>query len=184
MNDLPSGSAGVPRAFRLALAAVVLVGCGYRFAASGGTLPEGVRALYVPLFANSTPEPGTEAYFTEALRAELARAGQEGGAAADAAVRGELVELFTGPAIVAPAGRVSYRLRATVRLHVVREGKTIKELKLVGSEDYLSSSASDTTAQAMAILEMEANRRLALRRLAQTLMRQAYEGLTANWYKE
>src|SRR3990172_6422254 len=64
--------------------AVLLGACGYRFTAGGGELPGKARTLFVPLFSNQTAEPEVDAFFTSALRQELARAGRAGGDASDA----------------------------------------------------------------------------------------------------
>src|SRR4051794_25467322 len=47
---------------RLCAAALlpVLLSCGYRFTAAGAPLPEGIREVQVPVFANHTAEPRLE----------------------------------------------------------------------------------------------------------------------------
>jgi len=50
-------------------------------------------------------------------------------------------------------------------------------VRVSGSEDYLPAGA--TGGSATAILETEGNRRLAMRRLAALLMRQAFEELSS-----
>ena len=48
----------------LALAAVLLAGCGYTV---GGTLPSHIQTVSVPIFRNSTREPGVESLVTRAV---------------------------------------------------------------------------------------------------------------------
>jgi hypothetical protein len=184
---LRSGQA-VARA--LAAAAILcsaLLACGYRFTAGGGPLAGGARTLYVPVFKNSTAEPGLEGPFTGAFRQELARYGREGGELSDAVAFGEIVSVGGGPAIstntfsdagVMLAATASYQVVATVVVRVMKDGAQVAETTVSGGEDYLPR-IPDVTAGAAAtgVLEAEANRRLALRRLAATLMRQAYQNL-------
>ena len=175
------------RALALAPSALVcaagLLACGYRFTAGGGPLPGEARSLYVPVFKNLTAEPGAEGTFTDAFRRELSRWGREGGEASDAVALGEIVSVGGGPAIFtntfSDAGQqlavtASYRVQATVVVRVKKAGAQIAETTVTGGEDYLPGTPGPGTA----VLEAEANRRLALRRLAEVLMRQAYQNLT------
>ncbi|HEY3445924.1 MAG TPA: LPS assembly lipoprotein LptE [Myxococcales bacterium] len=166
-----------------------LFACGYRFTAGGGALPGGARTLYVPVFKNATAEAGLEGPFTDALRQELARWGREGGELSDATAVGEITLIGGGPAIatntfspdtgVFLAVAASYQVVATVVVRVMKGGAQVAQTTVTGGEDYLPRRA-DVTANAPAtgVLEAEANRRMALRRLAATLMKQAYQNLT------
>ena len=166
----------------------MLLACGYHFTAGGGPLPGEARALYVPVFKNLTAEPGIEGVFTDAFRQELSRWGREGGEASDAVAEGEIKSVASTGAIftntfsdagVQIAATAAYRLQATLVLRVLRAGEKIAETTVTGTEDYLPSRAElGQTGQGTAVLEAEANRRLALRRLAATLTRQAYQNLT------
>lgn len=176
---------------RRALAAAVLCtglfACGYRFTAGGGPLPGGARTLHVPVFKNATAEPGLEGPFTEALRQELARYGREGGELSDAVAVGEITSVGGGPAIITNtfsdagvqlAATASFQVVATVRVRVVKGDQQVAETTVTGGEDYLPRLDVTANAPATGVLEAEANRRVALRRLAATLMRQAYRNLT------
>ncbi len=169
-----------------ALAASLAAGCGYRFTPQGGELPEGVRTLYVPVFRNLTAEPGVEGYFTSAFRRELARAGREGGEGSDAIAYGTVEEITEGSPIYANSPAVpgegppplpepaSMRVRAKASVRLERGGKTIAQVAVVGNEDYRPGGE-------VPVLHDEASRRMALRRLADALMRQALERLSSGF---
>lgn len=180
----------------------LLSACGYRFTAGGGELPGKARTLFVPLFANQTAEPEVDAYFTSALRQELVRAGREGGDASDARAAGIVTQVLNEAAIqttfpvkdgVAQVSRVSaYRVRAAALVRVFRGTEKLGETAVNGSEEYApgvdcavppidGGTTPYSSANAGCVLELEANRRVALRRLAMALMRRAYENLTSGF---
>lgn len=150
-------------------------GCGYRFAAGGDPLPDGVTAVRSPIFANHTPEPGLETVFTRSLRTELMRSGVSTSDDAAAEITGELINVWGGPTILttpqvpgeAPT-LASYRVFAIVRVRLLKSGQVLREAEVSGAEDYLPGQE---------ILRTEANRQEALRRLADRLMRDAYDRL-------
>lgn len=172
-----SFSANRPFSWRRLLLTAALAttsACGYRFTPQGGDLPGGARSLHVPLFRNATSEAGVEAWFTEALRTELARRGLQGGEASDVVVLGSVTEVSDGAAIYASAGGlpISVRVHSAATVRVMRGSKTLREVKVAGDEDY-----KPTPGLGAEILRDEANRRTALRRLSQRLMREALERL-------
>ncbi len=149
---------------RLALLPLLLGACGYRFTASGGALPEGIREVYAPLFINRTAEPGLETFFTQSMREQLIRAGVAGSASSPTQLIGELVSVFGAPTLA------SYRLSAVLSVRLVKNGAAVPNGAVVvsGQEEYLAGRN---------VLESEANRAAALRRLASTLTRDAYDRL-------
>lgn len=154
-------------------------GCGYRFTPDGGELPDGARAVFVPVFENDTSEPGVGAWFTEAMRLELSRAGREGGEASDARLFGKILDIRDPTAIYTTdaAGQVrrtSARVEAVVELRLVKGDEILRQLRVRGGEDYLVAAGQ---AGSLSVLEDDANRRLALRRLAERLMREGFERL-------
>lgn len=156
---------------------LALGGCGYRFVAPGGALPDGLRAVRAPVFENRTGEPTAELFFTEAFRTQLERAGVLGGDASPGVVEG-VVESITGGTLLAPVTKPgeppllpAYRLNASARLTLSKDGKVVASAAVSGSEDYPSGAD---------VLLTEANRSAALRRLAEQLMREAYERLASN----
>ncbi|SEN21731.1 Lipopolysaccharide-assembly [Stigmatella aurantiaca] len=160
------------------------LGCGYRFVPRDSTLPQGLRSVCAPVFHNQTPEPGLETLFTESFRQELVRAGTLGATGAcGGTVEGTVTGMSSAPTIVTeptvengvtrPAQLASYRAYAEVRLRLVKDGQPIAETAVAGTEDYLPGSGD--------VLEAEANRLAALRRLSETLMREGYQRLAQNW---
>lgn len=147
-------------------------GCGYRFTAGGAPLPEGIRAVSAPVFENRTSEPGVEAVFTQAFREQLIRAGVEVGPS-DAAVEGTIDSVSGAPTLQAPSGRLaSYRLTATAVLKLKRAERVLSQAQVTASEDYPPGAD---------VLDSEANRTAALRRLAEAMMREAYSRLAGGW---
>jgi Lipopolysaccharide-assembly len=165
------------------------LGCGYRFTSRSVGLPEGVHSVCAPVFRNDTPEPGLEVLFTEAFRQELVRAGRLGGTGAcEASVEGVVVAVSSAPTITAEpsyqgtplaagAQLASYRASAAVLLRLSKEGRVVSETTVSGNEDFVPG----TTNASGDILEAEANRRAALHRLAETLMREGLDRLASSW---
>ncbi|MBK7861762.1 MAG: LptE family protein [Archangiaceae bacterium] len=172
------------RVRRAAWLVLVATACGYRFTAPGGPLPQGIRAVQAPVFNNVTPEPAAEVFFTESLREQLARAGTLGGDAADAVIQGTVVAVSSTPMAV-NAGAPTYRLSAVVDLKLVRNGQVLAATVVSGDEDVLSGTADPAEPKGQRydqqLIGTEANRQAALRRLADTLMREGYERLCTGW---
>lgn len=152
---------------RRALAlALLLSACGYRFSVGEAVLPEGIEAAYVPVFENRSGEPEAGAIFAEALAHALARSGRAAGPSAPARIEGEVVSLIASPAATQSDGRGVgvYRLRARIRLRLVRDGALLCSREMEEGEDYLPSRT---------LLELDASRRQAVRRLASRMMDRA-----------
>jgi len=62
--------------YLLPFAFLLLVGCGYRFAGTGGGFPRDVQTVYVEPFVNRSRIVGIEAEIASALRSELHRQGR------------------------------------------------------------------------------------------------------------
>lgn len=154
------------------LVAAVLAGCGYRFTAPGGPLPQGLKAVRAPLFENATQEPGAEVLFTQALREQLERSGTLGDSATEPHVRGAVTGISGGPLVSTPGRLPNYRLSATVRLVLVSKGADLVSTEVTGAEDYPPGAD---------LLLTEANRAAALRRLADSMMREGYERLCSGF---
>ncbi|MDC0708966.1 LPS assembly lipoprotein LptE [Stigmatella sp. ncwal1] len=161
------------------------LGCGYRFVPRDSTLPQGLRSVCAPMFLNQTPEPGLETLFTQSFRQELVRSGTLGASGAcEGSVEGTVTSVNSFPTIVTepmvengvvtrPSQLASYRASAEARLRLLKDGQVIAETSVAGTEDYLPGSGD--------VLEAEANRLAALRRLSETLMHEGYERLAQNW---
>lgn len=164
------------------LSLVLLTGCGYRFTAGGAPLPEGVRAVHVPVFTNRTSESGVEAVFTELLRQRCIRAGVLGDEASDARIEGEVRSVYGSPTILtstAPVRLASYRIYGSAFLRLSKNGRVLREIEVSAQEDYLPDR--DAAGIEGDVLRTETNRNAAVRRLAETLMRDGYERLTTGW---
>lgn len=59
--------------FLAGVTALTAAGCGYRWGTPERSLPGKYKAVAIPVFRNSTMEPGIEMSFTNALRQEFAR---------------------------------------------------------------------------------------------------------------
>ncbi|MBF5046345.1 hypothetical protein FGE12_28270 [Aggregicoccus sp. 17bor-14] len=160
-------------------------GCGYRFTARGGALPEGVKSVCAPLFVNHTAEPGLETLFTQSLREQLVRAGALAHGGCEARIEGEVQWIGSGPTIVTQAvladdkvtvlqnpQLASYRASAGVVLRLKKDGRVLSETAVTGWEDFLPGGD---------VVEAETNRQAALRRLTETLMREGYDRLASSW---
>jgi hypothetical protein len=160
---------------RAFLAAALLLACGYRFSAAGGPLPKGVVSVEVPNFKNRTPEAGFEALLTHELREELERTGHGAGRSADARLDGVIESIgavplalkaappATGGALV-PYNPGLYNAAMTVSVKLTRGAELLAQIDhLQLTEPYLPSDDLATN---------EANRRLALRRLARALAKE------------
>ena len=155
----------------LGFSLLLLCACGYRFTAGGGALPQDIREVYAPVFINRTAEPGLETLFTQALREYLVRNGVAGTSSSQAQLIGEVLSVTGAPTVLTTSGTLaSNRLFATVGMRLVSKGVTVPNgaVQVAGQEDYLPGRN---------VMESETNRAAALRRLAETLARDAYDRL-------
>jgi hypothetical protein len=159
--------------WRLLLCASLLApqACGYRFTSGPASLPEGIRAVRAPVFQNHTPEPALQITFSQALREQLTRRGIEARADADAELAGEVIAVWVAAPVLAqqPPVLASYRVGARARLTLTAQGRGLASTEVTGTEEYLPGAD---------ILQTEANRQAALRRLAERLMRDGFERMT------
>lgn len=152
------------------LIAVVLAGCGYRFTAPNSELPGGLRSVSVPLFVNRTAEPGAELTFTSAAKEVLSRAGRLGGSASDGELEGTITTITGGPMLGSPElGRQPvFRLSVGLNLVLKKQGQVLSQTSFVTSEEFPSGAD---------VLLTEANRATALKRIADTALRDGLERL-------
>ena len=166
---------------RLALVALLLTSCGYRFTGSGGPLPGGVKSIDVPVLKNQTTEPGVEGLLTAEIRHRLDQLGYGASSGESATLLGTVV----GSAGVPVAPKVSnptgagysvndpgiYLVALSVNARLQRGGELLWQADNVSlSERYLPSDDLAT---------MEANRRTALHRLIKALARELVAKLTS-----
>ena len=156
-----------------AVACVAALGCGYRFTSGGAGFPQGIQHVFVPVVLNRTTEPGLDGVFTEALREQLARAGHLGGEGSEGRLEGELLGVTAGVAQLAPgtSGALTYRISATLRVRLFKDGTLLASTDVLGYEDYLPALRAD-------VITTEANRQAALRRLATAMATDAIARLS------
>jgi hypothetical protein len=143
------------------------LGCGYTLA-RGHRLPGGGRSLRVAPFVNQTAQAEAGGLFAAAAREALAAHGRlaaEGDPNA-AELTGELRFLHDSTSALGAFGASAFHLDADVMLRVQNGQGVLYEDDSRAGEDYL---------QGIDVLGTEANRRAALRRLADKLMHEALE---------
>ncbi len=150
------------------VALLALSACGYRFVAPLSQLPEGIRAVRVPMFDNRTAEPSAELLFTRAARDALHRAGLLGGDDATAELKGSVVSItsyafMTSPTLPRQPGQ---RMTVTVSLKLENEGRPVNAATVTVTEEFPSGAD---------VLLTESNRQQALHRLAEAAVREGLE---------
>ncbi|MGQ0504641.1 MAG: LPS assembly lipoprotein LptE [Myxococcaceae bacterium] len=153
------------RAAALCIVLALVTGCGYRFTAGPGSLPEGARTLRAPIFSNFTSEPNVEPLFTQAMREQLILRGVEGGSNAQAWIRGEVRGISSDVTLIQ-----TYRLSVTVSLSLLQGDRVLASTVVTEVDEYPRGTDPIIT---------ESNRQAALKRLADLMMRQGYERLAA-----
>lgn len=127
---------------------VILQSCAYRLSNNVDKLPNDVKVIYIPLFANDSKEPNVEVMFTNALKAEALRFGKlnmvNSESAADATLSGSItsVELASDESVIEakdakylPYGTVlptQVRVTVTVSMKMTE----IKTKKILWSSEY------------------------------------------------
>jgi hypothetical protein len=168
----------------LGLGLVASCACGYRFSAAGGALPKGVQSVDVPILRNRTTEAGLEALLTEELRSALERSGHgaaSSGSSSDARLEGVIETVGAIPLALkaAPPSSGGNLVPYNPGLYQVSVAVTVKLLRgadLLAEIDHLTLSEPYLPADDLAT--NEANRRLALRRLAKAMARELVDRLT------
>ncbi len=160
---------------RLARAAAVLAalpfalpGCGYTLVRGAG--PAG-PLLRVAAFKNATAQPEAGGLFAAAAREQLHLRGRlaENGAVGPV-LEGDLAVLRMTSSVLSAGSVGALRVEAELRLRITEAGVVKAEESVTGGEDFL---------QGVDVLGTEANRRAALRRLAEQLVRSGLERLEA-----
>ena len=150
----PSASA---RRGQSPLLLVLAAACGYTAARSGAS------PLRVAAFRNATAQVEAAGLFASALREEVEARGRLSESEGPT-VQGELLAVRSGPSAINAGGALAFHLDADVALRVVEPaGNVSYEDRGTFGEDYLVG---------VDVLGTEANRRAALRRLAQAASRE------------
>lgn len=157
----------------LALILLLLVSaCGYHFPGKGGTLPGGVKSLYIPLFINKTAKPQLENGLSDRVSEVFARNGNivlvEQQQLAEAVLEGVITSYSSRPISYDQNDDISeYRATVTIetKLRQVEDGRLLWNGIVKWDENYIA--ASDKGLQAD--LEDEAVAEISLR-LAEELL--------------
>ena len=152
---------GLGRALALALAAMIVAGCGY---STRGNLPDHIKTVAVPMFKNRTLEPGVES----AVTSGVVNAFSSGGRVrvvplddADAILQGEVVGYsFEGLTFDRNANVRAYRLRIVLNV----EFRDVKRSEMLWRQEGLSETSdfqtdgqvSDTVARNLAAVQQAA----------------------------
>jgi outer membrane lipopolysaccharide assembly protein LptE/RlpB len=154
---------------------VALQACGYRFA-GGGSLPAGIRHLYIPTMENRSAETGIETTVTNALAEEAGRRQIEVTASAETAdgvLIGEISRIATttvsrSGANTAAERRVEIQVRLRLEDTAARELKRIDTVEADRVYDVIDGDEAAT----------EANRKVALEEASRDLAESVYQRLT------
>ena len=141
--------------------------CGYQVVRVAG----GGSPLRVAAFKNPTAQPEVGGLFAAAAREQLhlrGRLAAEG--APGLTLEGELLGLRVSSSVLSAGGAGALRVEADLRFRLVEAGAVKAEETVSGGEEFL---------QGVDVLGTEANRRAALRRLADALVRMGLERLEA-----
>lgn len=145
--------------------------CGYRFTTGAAGVREDIRRVAIKPLRNISLEPGVEGVVTKALRRAMVQRGftlEAGPAPGAAQVEGVIRSVNVTPTAF-PSARgtlIASEYRLTLTLDLVLRSKeggspVWSGQGVSGKENFLAGST---------LLETEANRRLALRRLSRELM--------------
>jgi len=154
---------------------LLLVSCGYRFTAPNASLPEDIRSVRVPMFDNRTADASAELVFTQAAKDQLDRAGLLGGEGAESTLIGSVVSISSGPFITSStspnlARQPGYRVSVSLSLKLMK-GDRVVTSAVVNTQEEFPSGAD--------VLLTESNREAAIRRIAESAVRQGLERLQA-----
>jgi len=161
----------------IAVAGMMLAGCGYRFT-GGGKLPANISSIAVEIMENRSGETGVENTFTNDLIFELQTN-------SDAAIRGpaEADAVLTG---VIDAIQVTTIARIDVSTSQERRVKAFATYQLVGADKTVLWKRSGLTAnEAYEVtddkLETERNKREAIEALSKRMAELVYNSMTSDF---
>lgn len=157
---------------RGALLLLLFASCGYRFTAPNASLPEDIKSVRVPMFDNRTADASAELVFTQAAKDQLDRAGLLAGEGAEATLMGSVVSISSAPFMTSPMlpRQPGYRVAVTLSLKLMK-GERVVTSAVVNTQEEFPSGAD--------VLLTESNREAALRRIAESAVRQGLERLQA-----
>jgi hypothetical protein len=151
---------------------VALMGCGYRFTTPNSALPKGVDKVAVPVFKNNTSEPAAEALFTDAMRELYLRADKLGDEHTETFIEGTVLSITSNPLVSSPGRLPNYRVTIVVSLRLMRGPLQLGAIVVSGGEEFPSGAD---------LLWAETWRGAAVRRIAESMMREGAERLATGW---
>ena len=181
-------------------ATACFAGCAYTAGFSGRKIPGGYDRVAVPLFKNSTMDPGIEVYYTNALvreleRSKLVRVVPK--ADAQATLVGTIAKVEYAPGgptkydstaneNFLPEGTVlnsEYRILATVRLELRRNSdqKTLWSGLFQGERSYQTPRIGVTSLNTANALYNQSAHYINLQGMATDMMAEAHDRLTENF---
>jgi hypothetical protein len=152
-------------AWLIVLAAALHTACGYSLAGRGSFLPEYIRAIGVPTFANRTTIFSVETQLTDKVRAELIGRGRyrvvPDAAGVDAVLTGEVTGVSVVPLSLDPTTNLPTRnaitMSARVQLMDVRENKVLWENPSVVFRQESEQSSAGPAGDAAAFFTQDIN---------------------------
>jgi hypothetical protein len=151
------------KAIPAAGAGLLAAACGYSLAGRGSFLPDYIRVIGIPMFANRTPYATVEQIFTEKVRIEFQGRGrytvnpEEAGA--DGVVRGAITSISAAPvgfSNIQLATRYRFGITIAVEFFDARQQKTLWENPaLLFSDEYELASPGSIALGAAAFLAQE-----------------------------
>jgi len=134
------------------LAALILIGCGYRFAAGEESVDPAIRTIFVDVFTNKTSEAHAENIFRTAFINRFVQSGRfklgSSRGEADAVCRGTIRSLQASP-LAYKASNLAAEERLTITLEISLEeresGRVIwSDGSFTGTGDYAVTSVGAT----------------------------------------
>jgi len=135
-----SEATGRPSSLLMVLLLLLLSSCGYHISGTGGIVPEGVRAISVPVFFNATNEPYVDVEVTQAVVEEFMTDGRLKVMSleeAELALRGKVVKYEVTPLSYNPQ---SYVQQYRVHLVVDASLEDLRSKKVLWQEKGIQSS--------------------------------------------
>lgn len=138
--------------------------CGYSLAGHGSFLPDYIKSIGIPLFANRTPYATVEQLFTEKVRVEFQTRGRylvrPTDSAVDGVVRGEIIGISAAPVGFSDAqlaNRYRFTVVVSVKFDDLTQSKTLWEnAALTFSDEYeLASRGAGVALTAGNFLDQE-----------------------------
>ena len=172
--------------------------CAYRLGVKGRSLPGGYSQVEVPIFTNSSAEPGIEVLFTNSMIQEIEKnkvAAVQHEGLAPVELKGEIINITykpTGPiqkgekAPLLPDGTVlatGYRVIVTAQITLIEKasGKTLWSSRLDGESFYTSPQVTMARVNSVNPLYNLSARRRVIEFIAQDLMVEAHDRMTENF---